>query len=99
MNSKYIKYLCELVADSSIFSANGSAIPFRGWVEVDFMTERTLSYYKVLFLVNNSAGMEQPIFGYNVVECIIAETDSKSSELPLPSAAFLTRQNGDVLVL
>jgi hypothetical protein len=52
-------------------AANGSRIPFVGWVELNVQMSDKVSL-EVPFLVTNGE-MEQPLIGFNVVEAVVKE--------------------------
>ena len=66
-------------------AANGTALPYSGWTEIDFSLIGTNHDYglKVPFLVCKEM-LELPILGYNVIEEIARKsaTTSKSPEQP-----------------
>ena len=66
-------------------AANGTALPYRGWCEIDFSLIGTNHDYglKVPFLVCKDV-LDQPVIGYNVIEEITRKSSatSKSDEQP-----------------
>ena len=65
-----------------LVGANGGAIPFEGWIEVEFQlgpdTQSSLPLM-VPFLVAKD-DLEHPIIGYNVIEEVIKGLIQKESE-------------------
>jgi transposase InsO family protein len=77
-----LKPIAELAEGGiNVLSANGSPIPFEGWVEVDFQLghdgitegQDKTTVFKVPFLVTKAAGFDRPIVGYNVIKCVLQE--------------------------
>lgn len=76
-----IKPIEELVEGGlTLSSASGTSIPFQGWVEVEFQLGNVEGLrdqnscndvlYNVPFLVTSVSGLDRPILGYNVIECL-----------------------------
>ena len=71
-----IKDVDELLScDLALTAANGSTIPYEGWVELNFQVGGSKSVLPVPFLVAHEI-VELPLVGYNVIEHLI-----KSNEL------------------
>ena len=71
-----IKDVDELLScDLALTAANGSTIPYEGWVELNFQVGGSKSALPVPFLVAHEI-VELPLVGYNVIEHLI-----KSNEL------------------
>ena len=71
-----IKDVDELLScDLALTAANGSTIPYEGWVELNFQVGESKSVLPVPFLVAHEI-VELPLVGYNVIEHLI-----KSNEL------------------
>lgn len=74
-----IKSIKELLkGDLNLQSANGTDIPFLGWVELEFKLQSEdhtdNSTFKVPFLVCNTAGLDKPIIGYNVIGHLLSSS-------------------------
>ena len=74
-----IKELMEIGEQFQLTAANGTTIPFEGWVELEFRLNKTVATQgmTVPFLV--SSGIEQPIIGYNVIELLVKDEGSSAS--------------------
>ncbi|CAC5417221.1 unnamed protein product [Mytilus coruscus] len=73
MNETQIRPLSELMDGELIVrSANGSEIPYEGWVQVNFKLkskeEKLENSLEVPFLLSSHPDMNKPIKGYNVIE-------------------------------
>ena len=62
-------------------AANGTVIPYDGWVEIDFclLDEKPCESMMVPFLVS-SGDMDSPLIGYNVIEEIVKVNSSVNSK-------------------
>jgi hypothetical protein len=66
-----LRSLSELVkTDLKLTAANGSVIPYIGWVELAFTLSSKNTQVRVPFLVTTET-IEYPIIGYNVIEEIV----------------------------
>ena len=63
----------------NLATANGSPLPYNGWVELRFKLSRDSNHLVVPFLVS-SASVDAPLIGYNVIEAIFKENPSQSME-------------------
>ena len=73
----YIKPISELLDDSDnlkLTAANGSAIPYDGWVEVEvsLMSDETSKKIQVPLLVTSDS-LDYPIIGYNVKDEFVTQ--------------------------
>ena len=73
----YIRPISELLDDSDnlkLTAANGSAIPYDGWVEVEFslMFDETSQKIQVPLLVTSDS-LDYPIIGYNVSDEFVTQ--------------------------
>ncbi|XP_028517114.1 uncharacterized protein LOC110246493 [Exaiptasia diaphana] len=73
-----VRDICELIGSAplDLKAANGTKLPFRGWVDLDFelKTGNTTTHkLKVPFLVSDYS-IDLPIIGYNVIEQIVTES-------------------------
>ena len=73
----YIRPISELLDDSDnlkLTAANGSAIPYDGWVEVEFslMSDETSKKIQVPLLVTSDS-LDYPIIGYNVIDEFVTQ--------------------------
>ena len=73
----YISPISELLDDSdnlNLTAANGSAIPYDGWVEVEFslMSDETSKKIQVPLLVTGDS-LDYPIIGYNVADEFVTQ--------------------------
>ncbi|KAI8480646.1 retrotransposon-like protein 1 [Branchiostoma belcheri] len=61
--------ILEDTASLNLQAANGTEIPYSGWVEVSFkLSEDDSPAISVPFLTTNSPSQDHPIIGYNVIE-------------------------------
>ena len=82
-----IKDISELLdAELNLTAANGTKIPYKGWVEFRFRLSSPESELLVPFLVTEEV-LEMPLIGYNVIEEIMKDQTG---------AEFLQRQVEDV---
>lgn len=88
-----VKPITDLVPDLSIFSANGTAVPFRGWVEIEVQLNESATTVLVPFIVTDTT-TERPILGYNVIEHLATTMDTN-----LPQGAFPSLKDSDVISL
>ena len=73
----YIRPISELLVDSDnlkLTAANGSAIPYDGWVEVELslMSDETSNKIQVHLLVTSDS-LDYPIIGYNVIDEFVTQ--------------------------
>ena len=74
--------------DLAITAANGSHIPFDGWVDVGFqLLSDPKTRISVPMLVTNAID-DIPIIGYNVIEEVVQRGGGKSNPIQLVEAAF-----------
>jgi hypothetical protein len=94
---KRIRRLSELMeTDLKLTAANGSVIPYIGWVELTFTLCSGDSLVRVPFLVTTET-MEYPIVGYNVIEEIMkTEHEGLSSEI---QSSFVGLDSGAAQIL
>lgn len=91
-----IREVSELLeVNLNLTTANGSQLPYMGWVELDFKLSPESSRLSVPFLVSNSA-VGIPIIGYNVIQQVLNNrslnqgiADVKSSFVNLGDAETL----------
>ena len=107
MLPKDISELLEMGAELKLEAANGTRIPYNGWVEINFkLLDNATSQISVPFLVTRKE-LSLPIIGYNVIELFIK--DNKPDQV-LPAViksfaktnasaliAFITSDAGDSL--
>ena len=70
------------VSELDLKAANGTSLPYNGWIDIDFKLKGTNHYHgiKVPFLVSKNA-LDLPIIGYNVIERI---TQNLSGDIEQP---------------
>ncbi|KAI8482367.1 hypothetical protein Bbelb_399580, partial [Branchiostoma belcheri] len=74
--------ILEDTASLNLQAANGTEIPYSGWVEVSFkLSEDDSPAISVPFLTTNSPSQDHPIIGYNVIEEIQKRCGSDSALL------------------
>ncbi|KAI8479742.1 hypothetical protein Bbelb_425450 [Branchiostoma belcheri] len=74
--------ILEDTASLNLQAANGTEIPYSGWVEVSFkLSEDDSPAISVSFLTTNSPSQDHPIIGYNVIEEIQKRCGSDSALL------------------
>ncbi|CAB4016615.1 Retrovirus-related Pol poly from transposon [Paramuricea clavata] len=89
---KQIRSLSELVeTDLKLTAANGSVIPYIGWVELAFTLSSKNTQVRVPFLVTTET-IEHPIIGYNVIEEIV--TNEHNDLLSEIQSSFVGLDNG-----
>ena len=72
-----IKDVSELLnCDLALTAANGSTIPYEGWVELNFQVGESENILPVPFLVVREI-VELPLVGYNVIEHLIKSKELK----------------------
>ena len=65
----------------NLTAANGTSIPYEGWVPIEFKlgtAQHSTQQIEVPFLVARE-GVECPIIGYNVIESIVKESGSETT--------------------
>jgi hypothetical protein len=92
---KDIHELLGIGADLKLQAANGTQIPYNGWVGINFrLLDKETSEISVPFLVT-SEEMNSPIIGYNVIELFVK--DNKPEQvLPAATKSF---KNTDINAL
>ena len=86
MLPKDISELLEMGAELKLEAANGTRIPYNGWVEINFKLLDDTSEISVPFLVTREE-LSLPIIGYNVIELFIK--DNKPDQvLPAVTKSF-----------
>jgi hypothetical protein len=89
---KQIRSLSELVeTDLKLKAANGTVIPYIGWVELAFTLSSKNTQMRVPFLVTTET-IEYPIIGYNVIEEIV--TNEHNDLLSEIQSSFVGLDNG-----
>ncbi|CAB4038892.1 Retrovirus-related Pol poly from transposon [Paramuricea clavata] len=89
---KQIRSLSELVeTDLKLTAANGSVIPYIGWVELAFILSSKNNQVRVPCLVTTET-IEYPIIGYNVIEEIV--TNEHNDLLSETQSSFVGLDNG-----
>jgi hypothetical protein len=89
---KQIRSLSELVeTDLKLTAANGTVIPYIGWVELAFTLSSKNTQVRVPFLVTTET-IEYPIIGYNVIEEFV--TNEHNDLLSEIQSSFVGLHNG-----
>ena len=74
-----IKDISELVdMELNLTAANGTTIPYKGWIDLTFRLSSPESELSVPFLVTEEI-LETPLVGYNVIEEILQEKNGNES--------------------
>ena len=88
--------LLEMGAELKLEAANGTRIPYNGWVEINFkLLDDTTSEISVLLLVAREE-VSLPIFGYNVIELFIK--GSKPDQVLLAVTKSFAKTNASALI-
>ena len=66
LNSSYLK----------LEAANGTDIPYDGWVEIKFKLQGKFSKEKIVRFLVTKEKIQLPIIGYNVIELFITDNDA-----------------------
>ncbi len=75
-----IEELMEVGEKFQLTAANGTTIPFEGWVELRFHLKATGAPQGMTVpLLVSSSDIAQPIIGYNVIELLVKDEGSSSS--------------------
>ena len=96
-----IKQLLGTEGSVSLQAANGTDIPYCGWVEIGVrLTNENETEIRVPFLVTKE-NIEQPIIGFNVIELMVRNTESKEDDVLLGrmSRSFKMSKSGDMQAL
>ena len=96
-----IKQLLGTEGSVSVQAANGTDIPYGGWVEIGFrLTNENETEIRVPFLVTKE-NIEQRIIGFNVIELMVRNTESKEDDVLLGrmSRSFKMSTSGDMQAL
>ena len=96
-----IKQFLDTEGFISLQAANETDIPYCGWVEIGVrLTNENEAEIRVPFLVTEE-NIEQPIIGFNVIELMVRNTESKEDDVLLGrmSRSFKTSKSGDMQAL
>ena len=97
-----VKNLLSEGKDLELTTANGSKLPYKGWVKIDFqLSPSDGSSIEVPMLVTDFK-LEQPIIGYNVIEEVIREkelTTDLEGIVSLLSGSFHQMPHKDLMTL
>lgn len=90
-----VRPLIELLGAEPLvaLAANGTEIPFEGWIEAEFYLDYDTHPEKTLLVpilvANDPKVAEQPIIGFNVIEEVVnGESDSQGPKISSKSAEF-----------
>ena len=76
-----VRDISELLdGDLTVTAANGSSIPYKGWVELDLQIDDSEQGLSVPFLVA-SEEMELPLIGFNAIEHLIKVNNLQGNEM------------------
>ena len=90
-----VKDIEELLgAKLNLTAANGSDIPYKGWVELKFKLLSSSNELTVPFLVTEEA-LDVPLIGFNVIEEIIKSRDSDNDLNRSVTSSFTGLNNHD----
>lgn len=93
-----INELLGMDSDLKLTAANGTSIPYKGWVEATFrLNGEEDKEVTVPFLVTQEY-LEQPIIGYNVIELFVKDNDNRlnsSTVVQSISSSFRNMQEKD----
>ena len=96
-----IKQLLGTDGSISLQAANGTDIPYCGWVEIGVrLTNENETEIRVPFLVTKE-NIEQPIIGFNVIELMVKNTEGNEGDVLLErmSRRFKVSKSGDLQAL
>ena len=96
-----IEHLLGIDGSISLQAANGTNIPYCGWVEIGVrLTNENETETRVPFLVTME-NIEQPIIGFNVIELMVKNTEGKEDDALLGRMlrSFKTSKSGDIQAL
>ena len=68
-----VKKLLSEGKDLELMTANGSKLPYKGWVKIDFQLSLSDGGSIEVPMLVTDCTLEQPIIGYNVIEEVIRE--------------------------
>ena len=75
-----IEHLLGTDGSTSLQAANGTNIPYCGWIEIGVrLTNENETETRVPFLVTME-NIEQPIIGFNVIELMVKNTEGKQDD-------------------
>lgn len=63
-------------SDLKLEAANGTDIPYDGWVEIKFKLQGKFSKEKIVRFLVTKEKIQLPIIGYNVIELFITDNDA-----------------------
>ena len=68
-------------SDLKLTAANGTTIPYKGWVEAKFRLDgENEKEVTVPFFLVADEHLDQPIIGYNVIELLVKDNDNRSKD-------------------
>ena len=80
-------------SDLKLTAANGTTIPYKGWVEAKFRLDgENEKEVTVPFLVTEEH-LDQPIIGYNVIELLVKDNDNRSKDPSLVQSLTSSFEN------
>ena len=101
VQTRDIKQLLGTDGSISLQAANGTDIPYCGWVEIGVrLTNGNETEIRVPFLVTKE-NIEQPIIGFNVIELMVRNTEDNEDDVLLErmSRSFKVSKSGDLQAL
>ena len=101
VQTRDIKQLLGTDGSISLQAANGTDIPYCGWVEIGVrLTNENETEIRVPFLVTKE-NIEQPIIGFNVIELMVRNTEGNEDDVLLErmSRSFKVSKSGDLQAL
>ena len=73
-----INELLGVDSDLKLTTANGTTIPYKGWVEAKFRLDGEKEREVTVSFLVTEEHLDQPIIGYNVIELLVKENDNRS---------------------
>ena len=101
VQTRDIKQLLGTDGSINLQAANGTDIPYCGWVEIGVrLTNENETEIRVPFLVTKE-NIEQPIIGFNVIELMVRNTEGTEDDVLLGrmSRSFKMSKSGDMQAL
>ena len=88
------------VSDLNLRTANNASLSIESVALIDFAFKPNTEQIKVQFLIT-SESMEDPIFGYNLIEHLVTSTNEKVAVVPdlLEDMKVIKRKSSPVTVL
>ena len=76
LNIRDINELLGVDSDLNLTAANGTTIPYKGWVEARFQLNGERGQEVTVPFLVTEEHLDQPIIGYNVIELLVKDNDN-----------------------